>query len=303
MGDRAWLSNLEVLLPWSPYWIQSWKHRLARAAYLLLVLYVGVLVLLLALENWFLFQGKTAAQEWNAPPPGVEETVLTSADGTPIHTWFTAPAGWKPEAGALLYSHGNAGNLSGRADMILFLQEQLGTAVLIYDYPGYGKSGGKPSEAGCYAAGDAAYAYLTEVKKVSGERIILYGGSLGGAMAIEMATHHPHRAVVLVATFTSFPDMAQFNFPWLPGRWLVRNQFLSINKIKTLHTPIFIAHGTADQIVPFKQGERLFASANEPKQFLKMDGVNHDEIQGAIVVSLKKFLEERAPLPQEGGGQ
>jgi fermentation-respiration switch protein FrsA (DUF1100 family) len=176
---------------------------------------------------------------------------------------------------------------------LLRFQQALGVATLIFDYPGYGKSGGRPSEAGLYASGAAAYRWLTERRGVAGDRVILYGGSLGGAAALELATRHPHRAVVLVAAFTSFPDMAQLRFPWLPVRWLVRNRLDNIGKIATLDTPVFIAHGTADSLVPFRHGERLFAAARGPKRFFPMEGYEHNNTPGPeFYTELKRFLDE-----------
>ncbi len=297
---RLWWAALGVLRPWAPFWSQSWKHRLARLALLVVLGYGGILLVLLALENYFLYPALPASQGWENPPPGlaVEDIWLTSADGTKIHAWFTAPTGWTPDEGALLYCHGNGGNLSSRGVALLNFQKTLGLAVFIFDYPGYGKSVGRPSEAGCYASGDAAYQYLTTVKGVPPARILLYGGSLGGAVAVDLATRHPHRAVILVATFTSFPDMAQYKFPWLlPGRWLVRNRFLSLDKIKTLRSPVFIAHGTADRVIPFHQGERLFAAAPGPKHFFPMEEAGHNDGPAeGFHEALRQFLSEHAPL-------
>src|SRR5262249_23613263 len=151
----------------------------------------------------------------------------------------------KDARGTVLYCHGNAGNLSHRGEGVLRWHQLLGQSVLIFDYPGYGRSEGKPSEAGCYAAADAAYAWLTETKKVLPQDLLIYAGSLGGGVAVALASRRPHRALVLVGTFTSIPDMAQRQFPWLPARWLVRNRFDNLGKIGRCTRPVFLAHGTA----------------------------------------------------------
>jgi fermentation-respiration switch protein FrsA (DUF1100 family) len=270
------------------------RHRLLRAVVALSYAYLGVLLVLLSLENRFLFHPTTAAESWEAPPPGlaVEDVEVTAADGNRVHMWWSQPPGWTPEKGALLYCHGNAGNLSHRGPQLIRFQQALGVATLIFDYPGYGKSGGRPSEAGLYASGEAAYRWLTEKRGVAGEKVILYGGSLGGAVALELATRHPHRAVVTVAAFTSFPDMASLRFPWLPVRWLVRNRLDNLKKIATLDTPAFLAHGTADRLVPFTQGQRLFAAAKGPKRFFPMEGYDHNHTPGPdFYVELKRFLD------------
>lgn len=276
---------------------RPWRRRLVRLALLPAAGYLGVIVVLLALENYLLFHPTRAADGWFAPPdPRVQDVSLTSADGTPIHAW------WYPRAGAdgaVLYCHGNAGNLSHRGARLVNWHDLLNQSVLIFDYPGYGKSGGKPSEAGCYAAAAAAYDWLTRDAGVAPERVLLYGGSLGGGVAVETALHHPHRALVLVSTFTSVPDMAQQIYLWLPAR-LVRNRFDNLSKIGDCRGPVFIAHGDRDGLVPFAQGQRLFAVAPEPKAFFTMKGHDHNDAPDPFFfAALRQFLAkvEQAPAP------
>jgi fermentation-respiration switch protein FrsA (DUF1100 family) len=286
---------LSLLTLRSDFWQRSRAHRTGRTVVFSGYCYLGVLVVLLALENWFLFHPITAAEEWWPPPTGLhaEDVQLTSADGTMVHAWWCPPPAWRSEHGALLYCHGNAGNLSHRGEGVKRWQDQFGVAVLIFDYPGFGRSHGRPSEAGCYAAGEAAYDWLVHGASVRPENILLYGGSLGGAIATDLAVRRPHRALILLSTFSSFPDMAQKTFPWLPARWLVRNQFDNVGKIGKTSRPIFIAHGTADRLVPFRQAERLFATAAEPKRFFPMEGFGHDEgAPPAFYESLRQFLVE-----------
>jgi len=268
-------------------------RRLFRVALLLALCYLGVIVLLLFFENRLLFRPVKASENWADPPdPRVQDVTLPSADGTRLHAWWCPPNGWEPEHGATLYCHGNAGNLSHRGQSILRWQEApLRQAVLIFDYPGYGKSEGKPTEAGCYTAADAAYDWLVKEKQVSAERILLHGGSLGGGVAVDLASRRPYRALVLVAAFTSVPDMAQTLYPWLPARWLVRNQFNNLAKIGNCTKPVFIAHGTHDRLVPFAQGKRLFEAANEPKRFFPMEGYDHNHTPGPeFYTALADFL-------------
>jgi fermentation-respiration switch protein FrsA (DUF1100 family) len=164
-------------------------------------------------------------------------------------------------------------------------------AVLIFDYPGYGRSTGQPTEAGCYAAGEACWTWLTETKQVPPEQVILHGESLGGATAIDLASRHPCRAVVTRGAFSSFPDIAQHAVPWLPARWLVRNQMDNAGKIGKVAAPVVIAHGTADEVVPFSQGERLFAAAREPKRLVPLHGFGHNTRPGpGFYRDLREFL-------------
>jgi fermentation-respiration switch protein FrsA (DUF1100 family) len=236
--------------------------------------YLGVLLLLLALENRFVYFPATVAENWEAPPSDrIEDVQLTSSDGVKIHAWWFLREGAK---GAILYCHGNAGNLSHRGQSMLALQKEMGESVLIFDYPGYGRSQGQPSEAGCYAAADAAYDWLLSVPKVPGEGIILYGGSLGGGVAVDLAARRPHRALLLAKTFTSMPDVGKHLHPWLPVHWLMHNRFDNLAKIGKCAGPVVIASGTADELIPFSQGERLFAAANEPKLFVPLEGSDHN---------------------------
>lgn len=257
--------------------------------------YLGVVIVFLFLENTLLFHPYRDTDYWNAPPnPKVQDLELPSTDGTRLHAWWYPCDG---AHGALLYCHGNAGNLSGRAKAIDNIVQKLGVSVLIFDYPGFGRSEGKPSEAGCYTAGDAAYDWLSE--RVPPANIILYGKSLGGGVAVELARRRPHRALVLVKTFTSVPNLAQELYPFLPCHWMVRNRFESINKITQCTRPVFVAHGDCDSLIPCSHGEKLFAAANEPKEFLYMSGCDHnDPLSSDCLPKLLQFLETHAPLPE-----
>jgi uncharacterized protein len=293
MSLKSWLCALSPLkLVTSPFWRRSWKHRLARILLGFVVFYLLMLGLLLPLENKLLFQ--PSVEDWSRPPAtlGVENIDLTSADGTPIHAWWCPPKNWNPAKGALLYCHGNAGNLSHRAQAIRDWQTNLDEAVLIFDYPGYGKSGGKPSEAGCYGAAGAAYNWLIDQQDVLANKVILFGGSLGGGVAVDLASRRSHRALVLMSTFTSVPDVAQSIYFWAPARYLVSNRFDNLAKIERCQSPIFIAHGTDDDLIPIQFSERLFAAAPEPKQFFPMPGYRHDEsLSRACYRALREFLE------------
>jgi fermentation-respiration switch protein FrsA (DUF1100 family) len=272
---------------------RPWRRRLLRLAVGAVLAYLGVLAMLLLLENWLVFRPTPASERWHEPPDDrVQDVALRSADGTTLHAWWCPTEGWEPDQGAVLYFHGTGGNVSSHSSRIRRWQQgPLRQAVLIVDYPGYGRSEGRPSEAGCYAAADAAYDWLTGERQVPSGRVLIYGESLGGGVAVELASRRDHRALVLVATFTSMPDMAAHLFPWLPGRWLVRNKFDNLGRIGKCRRPVFIAHGTADETVPFAQGQRLFAAANEPKQFLTMEGHHHrPEPPAQFDEALARFL-------------
>jgi fermentation-respiration switch protein FrsA (DUF1100 family) len=266
-----------------------------RWAILLGVLYAGVVLVFWLLERSLVFHPSTAAASWEAPiAPGTQDVEVAIDGGCPIHMWWLPPA--DPAAGAFLVAHGNGGNLSHRGQLAADLRQATGAGVLLFDYPGYGRCGGKPTEAGCYAAAEAAYRWLTESAKVPPNRIVLFGESLGGGPAVELATRHDHRALVLVFTFTSLPAAAKCHYPWLPTHTFMRSRFDNLAKIGRCRRPVFIAHGTEDRVVPFSHGEALFAAANEPKELLRLDGFGHDLLLGdRLCAPLARFLAERAP--------
>jgi uncharacterized protein len=259
----------------------------------LLFVYLGIVLVLWLLENRFVYQPAKASESWELPPsPEIQDVDLTPAEGTRVHAW------WLPQPGtrsALLYLHGNAGNLSWRGNSIVRMREALGVSVLIIDYPGYGKSEGQPSEEGCYRAADAAYAWLTENQNIEPKNILLYGGSLGGGVAVDLASRKDHRALILVKTFTCLPDVASRHFPWIPVRWLMRNRFPSRDKIRDCRRPIFIAHGDADDLIPCALGQQLFEAAAQPKVFHLEPGTGHnDPLSPDFFKALKTFLAEHA---------
>ncbi len=205
------------------------------------------------------------------PPPGVVERWLAAADGTRIHAWQAT----HPNATAsLVWSHGNAGNISGRGDMLLALAAR-GFDVLAYDYRGYGKSEGRPTEAGVYL--DAEAAYDAEIARgVPASRIVCFGESLGAAVSIHLATRRRCSAVAVVSPFTNLRDVARFHYG--PFGHFAGARFDSLSIVGKLGVPFFAAHGDRDEVVPYELGERLFAAAPRPKQFLRVPGAHHNDI-------------------------
>ncbi|MCI0456234.1 MAG: alpha/beta hydrolase [Gemmataceae bacterium] len=270
----------------------TWKGGLLRGARTVALIYLGILLMLMLLENWLVYHPMRASAEWWTPrTPDVQDVYLTTSDGTKVHGWWCPR---KDADGALLYLHGNAGNLSHRYDIVTTLRDQLGVSVLIVDYPGYGKSEGSPSESGCYATAEAAYDWLTKEQKIAPAKVILFGKSMGGGVAVELASRRDHRALVLVKTFTSMPDVGAGLYPWLPVRWLMRNRFDSLARIGQCKRPVFFAHGTTDRVIPFALGKELYEAANQPKQFLVLPDVDHnDPLPEVFFAELKRFLSEK----------
>jgi len=260
------------------------------------LVYVAVVLVFMSLETFLVFHPSSAKAAWMEPAdPRTQDVWLASAAGTRLHAWWLPPE--RAEAGAVLVAHGNGGNLSHRGRLAADLRRRLGTGVLIVDYPGYGKSDGTPTEQGCYDAGEAAYAWLTTDAGIPPNRVVLLGKSLGGGVAVELAARHDHRALVLVFTFTTLPAAAKYHYPWLPTHTLMRTRFDNLAKISRCPRPVFVVHGTADKTVPFAQGEQLFAAANEPKAFLRMEGYGHDVFSfgDSFYDELARFLAANAP--------
>ncbi len=254
-----------------------WRKRCLLIGASLLLLYAFINGMLLPLEDLFVFRTVSATETWVKPPSSAVHNVkLHLADGTPIHGWWYCNSNWEPSDGAIMFCHGNSTNLSQWGERMQRWYQQLGQALLIFDYPGYGRSGGRPSEAGLYAAGDAAYDWLVKIKHVPASELLICGESLGGGVAVDVASRREHRALVLLSTFTSIPDVALHLEPWLPATMLMHNRFDSLAKIARCRGPVFIAHGTADSLVPWWQGKRLYEAAREPKCFLKLEGAGHD---------------------------
>jgi fermentation-respiration switch protein FrsA (DUF1100 family) len=236
-----------------------------------------------------------------------EELALTTSDGVNLHGWFLPEAPFKPEprakpvrgplAGkglAVLLCHGNAGNVSDRVHKASLLH-RLGLSVLLFDYRGFGKSEGSPSEEGTYRDAEAAYRYLTEMKRFPTDHIVIYGESLGNGIAVETALRHPPRALILESAFTSIPDMGREMFPWLPVRLMVRTRYDNLAKIPRIRCPVLVMHSPKDRIVPFRMGLALYAAAPQPKEFLRLQG-SHNEgyltTGAAYLDGLRSFVEK-----------
>jgi hypothetical protein len=223
---------------------------------------------------------------------------LATADGERLDAWFV-PA--PQSTAAVLILHGNAGNMSQRMDTIAMFH-RLGYGVLIFDYRGYGRSTGRPSEEGLYRDAVAAWDHLTRERGIAPGEIVVFGESLGGAVAAWLAAHldEPERpgALVLSSVFTSAPELAADLYAWLPTRWLVRLRYGTRAALAQIDCPVLIAHSPEDEIIPFRHGQLLYEAAPEPKAFLKMAG-GHNEgfifMLPAWVDALADFLGRHVP--------
>jgi hypothetical protein len=214
----------------------------------------------------------------------LEEVWIATEDGLRLNAWFLrAPSSPK----VLLMFHGNAENI-GYGLRRLRVFARLGVNVLALDYRGYGKSEGSPDEAGIYRDAEAAYRYLTEIRQFQPKNIVVYGQSLGGAVAIDLASRHACGSLIVESSFTSGREMARraFRIPLL--EYAIKSHFDSLAKIENVRSPVLIIHGTRDEVVPFSMGQRLYEAAPEPKTFLPVEGAGHNDV---FEVGGAKYLE------------
>jgi len=222
-------------------------------------------------------------------PEGIYEDAritprISTEDGVKIHGWFAQA---DSAIGTLVISHGNAGNISHRIDFIRRVQ-RTGFNVLMFDYRGYGKSEGSPNEAGVYSDGRAAFDHALGLPGVDPRKIILWGTSLGGAVAVDVALHRPAAGLILESTFSSAKDVARLSYPYLPVQFTLRAQFNSIDKISGIRIPLLQMHGNKDRIIAFELGKKLFEAANEPKEFYTIEGADHNN---TYIIGGQAYLE------------
>jgi pimeloyl-ACP methyl ester carboxylesterase len=225
------------------------------------------------------------------------EDVRLAAVDAEIHGW------WLPKDGArwtVLLCHGNAGNISHRLERARLLQQRVLASVLLFDYRGYGRSSGSPDEQGTYRDARAAYLHLVEQRGVPAGHLVLFGESLGAAVAAQLALERPAAALVLESAFTSIPEMARAAYPFLPPVGpLIRTRYETLAKLPRLRLPLLVLHGERDEIVPLEQGRRLFDAAPEPKRLFVIPAAGHNDTYLAggepYWRALSGFLEELSP--------
>lgn len=203
-----------------------------------------------------------------------EDIYFETEDNLMLNGWFIPVDNAR---GTLIFCHGNAGNISHRLEIILIFNK-LSLNVFIFDYRGYGRSQGKPSEQGLYKDTEASYQYIISRSDIDKERIVIYGKSIGANVAIDLASKVKTSLLISEGSFTSAYDMGRKLFPYLPIKWMISIKFDAIGKIKNIKTPKLIIHSKDDEIIPFSMGERLFEAAAEPKEFYQMQGTHNEAI-------------------------
>jgi fermentation-respiration switch protein FrsA (DUF1100 family) len=238
--------------------------------------YTALALVLFFLQSRLVHLPNMPGRELMATPQQIglnyESISLMTDDGIKLHGWYI-PA--QKSQGTLLFFHGNAGNISHRLESLVIFN-RLGLDVLIFDYRGYGRSEGTPSEEGLYKDAEAALRYLREEHGLAMGDIIFFGRSLGGSVAAWLAARYPPAALIIESSFTSAQDMAAELYPFLPTRLLTRLHYDTLKNIQAVRSPVLIVHSRDDEIIPFQQGRKLFAAAQEPKRFLEIRG-KHNE--------------------------
>jgi hypothetical protein len=241
--------------------------------------YIGLCILLFFRQSHMVYFPLARVQATPADAGLAYENVcLVTADNVRLAGWYVP---CERARGTVLICHGNGGNIGDRLHPIGLFHE-LGLNVLIFDYRGYGASAGQPSEKGTYLDAQAAWQYLTEQRSTPPDKIIVYGRSLGGAVAAWLAERVAPAALILEAAFTSIPDMGARLYPWLPIRLLSRYRYNTLARLERIRCPVLIAHSRDDNMIPFEQGRKLFAAAREPKTFFELTG---DHNEGEVLTS------------------
>lgn len=269
---------------------------LLRAALLATVAYLAVVAALLICEDNLVFRPAAASLRWreNVPSPPFHDHYLLTRGGETIHARLFPSCAAR---GVALVCHSQNANLSicWPAASISEWHRATGQSVLLFDYPGYGRSTGKPSELGCYEAAEACWQWLTMQRGIAAEDVLIVGRSLGTAVAVDLASRHRPRALVLISPFTSIPDVAQARYPMLPAQLLMKNRFNSAARIHCCACPLLVFHGSEDWKVPVDLGKKLFEAAPQPHRFVLVKDAGHGDAAVAdFFPALRQFLDELA---------
>ena len=254
------------------------KKKLRRWAIELAVGYLAICALMWLLQRQLIFMPSHGLQGDPMSEDGMpfENADLVSRDGTKLSGWYV-PA---PKArGTMLFCHGNGGNIETILYMVVGWRQH-GFSSLVFDYRGYGASGGDraPSEDESVDDADAAWKWLVDGKHVDPSKLVVWGQSLGGGICTGLATRHRPGALVLESTFTSLPDIGAHRYWWLPVRLLASWRYPTIDRLAAIRAPIVVAHSPDDEVIPFGQGRRLFAAAPEPKLWIELRGGHMDDL-------------------------
>lgn len=262
---------------------------LKRVVSFVTVLYIALCFVGCAFQKNMIF---IPANDVNRSPRTIRinyENIFVGEDN--IHCWWV-PAKEKG-AKTVLFCHGNAGNISNRLDTVSFYHHEMNCNLMIFDYSGYGRSGGDVGEKQTYQNVREVYSYLIDSLKIKPENLIVHGRSLGGAVAADLVVDKKCAGLILESTFSSIDDMVSEIVPVLPISWAITIDYDTVSKIDKVDVPLLIIHSRGDEIIPFKMGQELYKNALEGKQFLEIEGDhNYGWIESGKVYSngVKKFI-------------
>jgi fermentation-respiration switch protein FrsA (DUF1100 family) len=266
-------------------------------------IFLGVLLLVIIIFLWAKWQERNGlffpAKDLYTSPAAeglaYEEVHMNSA-GNELHGWYLPASGDQ----TVLWMHGNAGNIADRLDQAVSMKRALGVSSFMFDYRGYGRSQGRPTEKGLYEDAQAAFAWLTDVKGHSPGDVILYGHSLGTAVSVDLALGNGSGAagLVLESPFTNAADMARKVYFGLPVGLIMSVQLDNIGRIGEVKMPILVIHGVDDSVIPFGMGKKLFDAAPEPKAFLQVEGGDHSD---CYIVGAARYWEAWQALLEDAG--
>jgi fermentation-respiration switch protein FrsA (DUF1100 family) len=273
-----------------------------RPVFLLVAVFVTMLLLMALFERSLIFfptRYPDGLWDTEAAARGsgcvIDDHFFASDDGKRLHGWWCKRVDAPPVQPVLLFFHGNAGNLSHRAELLIELATRTPAQVFVVGYRGYGRSEGRPSEDGLYRDARAAWSYLTRGHGIDPTGIVIFGKSLGGAVAVDLAMDAPAAGLIVESSFTSIADMAGAHYPFVP-KFMIRTRMDSIGKIPGVTYPKLFVHSKLDRVVPYRLGRALYEAALEPKRFYEVEGAGHNEtwIVGgeAYFSALSSFVSE-----------
>jgi fermentation-respiration switch protein FrsA (DUF1100 family) len=242
-------------------------------AAMLFIAYWGLGVILFFMQPKFLY--KPLPEVTYTPGElglDFEDVTFSTDDGVKLTGWYVPADESKP---TILFCHGNGGNMMHRLDSINIFNN-LGLNCFIFDYRGYGQSRGRPTEEGTYVDAAASYRYLTEDKMIEPEDIIIFGRSLGGSIAAQLATNVKAQSLVIESSFTSYVDIGETFYPYMPVRWFAAFGYKTAEYLRDVDCPVMIIHSRNDEIIPFELGLELHEIANEPKRMVEINGSHND---------------------------